>query len=90
MPKKQTTAAKKARVLQRQVGGKHTALLADQTCGQQIDPWGIEPGTCARAPHSSREPHSDDRDFDAAAWMAEAAAEQAAADTIMAESHPRF
>lgn len=31
MPKKQPTAAKKARAVQRQVGGKHTTLLADQT-----------------------------------------------------------
>lgn len=30
MPKKQTTAAKKARGVQRQAGGKHTALLAEQ------------------------------------------------------------
>lgn len=30
MPKKQTTAAKKARAVQRQAGGKHTALLAAQ------------------------------------------------------------
>lgn len=30
MPKKQTTAAKKARAVQRQDGGKHTALLAAQ------------------------------------------------------------
>ena len=31
MPKNQSTAAKKARAAQRADGGKHTALLAEQT-----------------------------------------------------------
>lgn len=69
MPKKQPTAAKKARALQRQAGGKHTALLARQAvCGEQLDPFGVLPETCARAPHPHDEPHSENRDFDAAAW----------------------
>ncbi|MFH8813106.1 hypothetical protein ACH4GZ_38905 [Streptomyces hygroscopicus] len=79
MPKKQPTASKKARALQRTTGGKHTALLAAQVCGQSLDPFGVYPDSCARAPHPDSEPHSDDRDFDVAAWKEQAAAEQAAA-----------
>lgn len=69
MPKNQPTAAKKARAIQRQAGGKHTALLAEQTvCGERLDPFLVYPETCARAPHPHDEPHSQDRDFDAKAW----------------------
>ena len=84
MPKQQTTASKKARAAKRANGGKHTELLAAQTCGSRLDPWGIEPATCARPPHPDGEPHSENRDFDVAEWQAEAAAEQAAADAIRA------
>lgn len=68
VPKKQTTAAKKARAVQREAGGKHTALLAAQVCGEQLDPFLVFPETCARAPHPHDEPHSEDRNFDAKAW----------------------
>lgn len=79
VPKKQSTAAKKARAIQRAAGGKHTALLAEQTCGEKLDPWGEFPETCARAPHALPEPHSEDRNFDAAAWRAELDAQEAEA-----------
>jgi hypothetical protein len=78
VPKKQSTAAKKARAAQRLAGGKHTALLAAQVCGERLDPFLEFPETCARAPHSPWEPHSEDRDFDVAAWREKVAAEQAA------------
>ena len=82
MPKKQSTSAKKARAVQREAGGKHTALLAVQTCGKRLDPWGVYPETCARAPHPEQEPCSLDRGFDAVAWREKTAAEweKAAAD----------
>jgi hypothetical protein len=75
VPKKQSTAAKKARAAQRQTGGKHTTLLAAQTCGERLDPFLVLPDTCARAPHPDHEPHSKDRDFDAAAWQRRVQAE---------------
>jgi hypothetical protein len=82
VPKNQTTAAKKARAVQRAAGGKHTTLLrAAQTCGKDLDPFGVYPGTCAREPHSAWEPCSLDRDFDVQEWKQKAAAEQAAAET---------
>lgn len=84
MPKKQTTAAKKARAIQRQAGGKHTTLLAEQTvCGERLDPFLVYPETCARALHPHDEPHSKDRDFDAKAWR------QRVADTWAAEEARR-
>jgi len=79
VPKNQSTAAKKARAVQRAAGGKHTALLSAQTCGRRLDPWGVYPGTCARAPHPAQEPCSPDRGFDAVAWREKAAAEWDAA-----------
>jgi hypothetical protein len=79
VPKKQSTAAKKARTVQRTAGGKHTALLAGQICGRTLDPFGVYPETCARAPHPQTEPCSPDRDFDVRAWQERADAEQAAA-----------
>ncbi|WP_399559567.1 hypothetical protein OIA45_49000 (plasmid) [Streptomyces chartreusis] len=79
VPKKQSTAAKKARAVQRAAGGKHTALLAEQAvCGEQLDPFGILPETCARAPHPDDEPCSKNRDFDAAGWRERVKAEWAA------------
>lgn len=69
MPKNQSTAAKKARAVQREAGGKYTDLLAEQAvCGERLDPFLVYPETCARAPHPHHEPCSADRDFDAAAW----------------------
>ncbi|MEU6016948.1 hypothetical protein ABZ826_23725 [Streptomyces sp. NPDC047515] len=68
MPKKQTTAAKKARAVQRETGGKHTALLAEQTCGKSLDLFSVYTRACARAPHPDIEPCSENRDFDAAGW----------------------
>ncbi|MFJ2202467.1 hypothetical protein [Streptomyces violaceusniger] len=79
MPKNQPTAAKKARAVQRAHGGKHTALLAEQTCGQSLDPFGEYSDTCARAPHPDSEPHSGDRHFDLTAWKERATTEEAAA-----------
>lgn len=80
MPKNQSTAAKKARGIQKTEGGKHTVLLAQQVCGQQLDPFGVYPEACARLPHPPAEPCSQDRDFDVAAWQqrvqAEATAEE--------------
>lgn len=83
MPKNQSTAAKKARAIQRTTGGKHTAFLADQVCGRYLDVWGVgaegplapiySEDTCNRAPHSSAEPCSADRDFDVEAWKREVA-----------------
>lgn len=90
MPKKQTTAGKKARATQHATGAKYTdALRGTATCGQQMDPWGatcrqqMDPWgvlqeTCARPPHTDGL-CSPDRDFDAAAWQARTAAEDAAA-----------
>jgi hypothetical protein len=84
VPKKQPTAAKKARAVQRQAGGKHTALLAEQTvCGERLDPFLVYPETCARAPHPHDEPHSEDRNFDAKKWR------QRVADTWAAEDARR-
>ena len=64
MPKKQTTAAKKARAAQRTAGGKYTDLLAGQVCGQSVHPLDDSLGVCARPPHSSWEPCSKDWGFD--------------------------
>jgi hypothetical protein len=76
VPKKQSTAAKKARAVQREAGGKHTALLAAQAvCGERLDPFLVYPGTCARPPHPTEEPCSKDRDFDVEAWKARVKAE---------------
>lgn len=76
MPKNQPTAAKKARKVQRQAGGKHTTILAEQAvCGEQLDPFGVLPETCARPPHPTQEPCSEDRGFDAEAWKARVKAE---------------
>lgn len=77
MPKKQSTAAKKARAVQRAGGGKYTVLLAGQVCGETLDPFGVLPETCARPPHSTWEPHSLDRDFDVEAWKRLASMEEA-------------
>ncbi|MYW49613.1 hypothetical protein [Streptomyces sp. SID161] len=68
MPKKQSTAAKKARSVQDSTGGKYTALLAAQVCGEDLDPFGVYPGTCVREPHPDTEPCSPTRDFDLAGW----------------------
>jgi len=79
VPKNQPTAAKKARAIQRAAGGKHTALLAEQAvCGERLDPFLIDPGTCARPPHPHQEPCSGDRDFDIQAWKQRVAADWAA------------
>lgn len=67
MPKKQTTAAKKARATQNSSGGKYTALLAGQTCGQPVHPID-DLGTCARPPHPADEPCSLKRDWDPTEW----------------------
>lgn len=80
MPKNQSTAAKKARALQRTAGGKHTALLAGHVCGKSMDPFGEYKDVCARPPHSTQEPCSTTRDFDAQEWNRRAAAEQATAE----------
>lgn len=79
MPKKQSTAAKKARAIQREVGGKHTALLAAQACGKPLDPFESYEDACARPPHPVDEPCSPDRHFDGAAWRKRVAEEHAAA-----------
>jgi hypothetical protein len=89
VPKKQSTAAKKARAVQRATGGKHTVLLAEQTCGEQLDPFGVYPQTCARAPHPHDEPHSEDRNFDATAWRQRVAAAWAAEDARRAALTPQ-
>ncbi|WP_143661837.1 hypothetical protein [Streptomyces glaucescens] len=90
MPKKQSTAAKKARVVQRQAGGKHTALLAQQAvCGEQLDPFGVLPETCARPPHPQQEPCSQNRDFDIDAWKQRVAAEWAAEESRRAALTPQ-
>jgi hypothetical protein len=83
VPKNQPTAAKKARAVQREAGGKHTTLLAAQVCGERLDPFLVFPETCARAPHPHDEPHSENRDFDAKAWR------QRVADTWAAEEARR-
>jgi hypothetical protein len=88
VPKKQSTAAKKARAVQREDGGKHTTLLAAQTCGERLDPFLVYPGTCARAPHDPREPHSEDRDFDIEAWKTRVVAEWAAEEARLAALTP--
>lgn len=90
VPKRQSTAAKRARaVQQRTYGGKHTALLAEQTvCGEQMDPFLVFPETCARPPHAPGEPHSEDRDFDIEAWRERMAAEQAAEEARRAALTP--
>lgn len=80
MPKNQNTAAKKARAIQRTSGGKYTVLLAEQTCGKGLDPFGVYEGTCARPAHHETEPCSDRRDFDAEAWKKRATAEREAAE----------
>jgi hypothetical protein len=76
VPKNQSTAAKKARAIQQATGGKYTALLAAQKCGEFLDPFGVFPATCARAPHPENEPHSEDRHFDVAAYKEQTAAVQ--------------
>lgn len=80
VPKKQSTAAKKARATQKAGGGKYIEVLAGQTCGDPLDPFGVLPGVCARPPHSTWEPHSQNRDFDVEAWTRRMTAEQAAAE----------
>lgn len=90
VPKKQSTAAKKARALQREAGGKHTALLAQQAvCGERLDPFLQYPETCARAPHPHDEPHSEDRDFDALAWRQREADRWAAEEARRAALTPQ-
>lgn len=89
VPKNQPTAAKKARAVQRAAGGKHTALLAAQTCGKELDPFGVYEGSCARAPHSPLEPCSRNRDFDVERWKEQAAAEQATAEARWAALSPQ-
>ena len=78
MPKKQSTAAKKARAVQRETGGKHTVLLAEQTCGKSLDPFSVSTRGCARPPHPDTQPCSENRDFDAVAWQQRMDAEWAA------------
>jgi hypothetical protein len=89
VPKKQSTAAKKARAVQREAGGKHTTLLAAQTCGEHLDPFLVYPETCARAPHPHDEPHSEDRNFNAAAWRQRVADEWAAEEARRAALTPQ-
>jgi hypothetical protein len=88
VPKKQTTAAKKARAAQGAAGGKYTAHLTAQTCGERLDPFLVYPGTCARAPHDPQEPCSADRDFDIDAWKHRKAAEWAAEEARRAALTP--
>lgn len=90
VPKKQSTAAKKARAAQDTAGGKYTALLAEQApvCGQQLDPFGVYPETCARPPHPHHEPCSQNRDFDIAAYQERVAAECAAEEARRAALTP--
>lgn len=89
MPKKQTTAAKKARVAQSAHGGKHTThLLNVQTCGKDLDPWGVYPGIYARPLHDDTEPCSGDRNFDIEAWKTRQAAEDAEAEARWAAMSP--
>nr|WSZ21116.1 hypothetical protein OH837_49200 [Streptomyces canus] len=89
VPKKQTTAAKKARAIQREAGGKHTTLLAAQdVCGQLLDPFLVYPDTCARPPHPDQEPCSKDREFDADAWKARVKAEWDAEEARRAALSP--
>jgi hypothetical protein len=79
VPKQQNTASKKARALQRTLGGKHTAhLRSAQVCGKQLDPWGVLPETCIREPHTHG-PCTDKHGFDQAAWDKQMETEQAAA-----------
>ncbi|MEU6602412.1 hypothetical protein [Streptomyces flaveolus] len=74
MPKKQSTAVKKARTTQRASGGKYTEVLDVQTCGETLNPFGELPETCARTPHSTWEDSSEDgysrRDAKWSSWSA--------------------
>ncbi|MFE9491422.1 hypothetical protein ACFYNF_34130 [Streptomyces sp. NPDC006641] len=80
MPKKQNTASKKARALQRTAGGKHTThLRATQVCGKQLDPFGVFPETCVRVPKHPA-PCTDEPGFEQAAYDKQVAAEQAASE----------
>lgn len=88
VPKNQTTAAKKARAVQREAGGKHTALLAGQVCGERLDPFLVFPETCNRTPHPHDEPHSEDRNFDSKAWRQREAATWAAEEARRAALTP--
>jgi hypothetical protein len=88
VPKKQTTAAKKARAVQRQAGGKHTTLLAAQVCGEQLDPFLVLPETCTRPPHPRHEPCSPNRDFDIEAWKKRVAADWATEEARRAALTP--
>lgn len=89
VPKNQSTAAKKARAVQREAGGKHTRLLAEQAvCGERLDPFLVYPGTCARAPHPHEEPCSADRDFDVTAWKRRVAEDWAAEEARRAALTP--
>lgn len=89
VPKKQSTAAKKARAAQDTAGGKYTALLAEQAvCGERLDPFLVLPETCARPPHSQQEPCSSDRDFDVEAWKRRVAEEWAAEEARRAALTP--
>ncbi|CAK7288571.1 hypothetical protein [Streptomyces misionensis] len=98
VPKKQSTAAKKARAVQKAGGGKYTEVLAGQTCGQSVHPLDDAMGICARPPHSTWEPCSTDRDFDPAAfhqvegerWAAEKARWEAMTPQERAEAELRF
>lgn len=78
MPKKQSTAAKKARTAQTSTGGKYTVLLAEQTCGKSLDPFSDSSRGCARAPHPDTQPCSENRDFDASGWQERVNSEWAA------------
>jgi hypothetical protein len=90
VPKKQSTAAKKVRAAQRQAGGKHTVLLAAQTCGSRLqDHLNVGfAGTLAGPPHDPQDPCSADRDFDIAGWKARVAEEWAAEEARRAALTP--
>jgi hypothetical protein len=92
VPKKQPTAAKRARAAQKAGAGKYTAVLAAQSgpavCGKQLDPFLVFPETCARPPHPHDEPCSTVRGFDAAAWKRRAAAGWAAEEARRAALTP--
>lgn len=89
VPKNQSTAAKKARAVQRAAGGKHTVLLAGQAvCGERLDPFLVQPGTCARPQHPAEEPCSADREFDAGAWRARVQAQWEAEEARRAALTP--
>ncbi|MFD7995546.1 hypothetical protein [Streptomyces mexicanus] len=89
MPKKQSTAAKKARAVQRTSGSKYTEALSGQVCGWSVHPLDESLGVCARPPHSPWEPCSTDRDFDPTAFYEAESQRMAEAKTRWAAMTPQ-